>query len=399
MLEFVIKKLLSIFYHGPMSQNKKSFLICCPWHEDKNPSCHIFKDSGVFRCWTCHGDSKGVDPYRGFQALGMPEFEAKQIFIRKQKIEEPLDFKAELPRIQDLRIQDLLVDEFEDPLELDGINEYIKALTWEIECSSERDAQEVWKQRKYLEDARDIIILWQEQNTLVASRREWEKTDGNNGNYRGILYETLKGKEFQDIYRPTVVKLETNEPEERLALRIGNSTYFEVFLRQKPDSVLKIKSINQKGLTFKPGQVESVAFPFGIKSWDFVNDSKGLFITEGPYDCLRTHQHILQNNLKYKALALLGTPNVEEIFDILERNILFKMYKKKIPLLLALDHDEAGMKATALFMKLYEEFFNEVDLKGKKMKDYIKIFPYPLGIGDPGDLEAKVFLNALNACV
>lgn len=394
MLEIIIPKLLSYYYTGPMSQNKKSFTICCPWHEDQNPSCQIYKDTGVFRCWTCHGDSKGVDPYRGFKALGMPEFEAKEIFIKRHEIEEPLDFKSELPRIQDL-----VVNEFEDPLEIEDINEYIKALTWEIECSSERDTQEIWKQREYLETVRDIMIKWEEENTLVASRREWEKTDGNNGNYRGILYETLKGKEFQDIYRPTVVKLQMNEPEERLALRIGNSTYFEVFVRQKQDSVLKVKSINQKGLTFKPGEIESVAMPFGIERWDFVEDCKGLFITEGPYDCLRVHQHILQNSLKFRVLALLGTPNTQDIFEILERNILYKMYNKKIPLILALDHDEAGMKATALFMKLYEEFFNEVDLRAKKMKDYIKIFPYPLGIGDPGDLEAKAFLNALNACV
>ena len=390
LLESVVGKLLSLYYHGPMTSNKKSFLIQCPWHEDQSPSCHIFKDTGVFRCWSCHGDSKGVGPYKGFQALGMPETEARLVFIKKGDFEEPIDFEAELPKFEDLEFE----DEFTQELEIEAINDIIKNTLWLIERDPYADIPQLWKTKVYWESVRDSYIQWQEENTLVASRREWTKQDGDNGNYREILYETLMSKEFQETYQPSVVKLKFKEPEERLALHIGNG-YFEVYLRQKPNSVLKVKSINQKSLTFKPGDLGSVYHPFGLKRWEILDACRGLFVTEGPYDCLRIHQHCFQNNLPFKAIALLGTPNTEEIFKILEKNALYKMFKNKIPLILAFDHDKAGMKATGTFLRLYEEFFNKVNIKGETISDYIKMLSYPLEISDPGDLPLKAFLKAL----
>lgn len=394
-LESIIGKLLSLYYHGPMISSKVSFMIRCPWHEDQNPSCQVYKDTGVFRCWTCHGDSKGIGPYKGFQTLGMPEVEARQIFIKKGDFEEPIDFQTELPRFEDFEFE----DEFEQEMDIEPINEMIKNYLWLIEHDPYANIPKLWKTKLYWESVRDAYIQWQDENTLVASRREWTKQDGDgNGNYRAILYETLMSKEFQETYKPSVVKLKYKEPEERLALQIGKG-YFEVYVRQKKNSVLKVKSINQKSLTFKHGDKGSVYHPFGLKRWELLETCRGLLVTEGPYDCLRIHQHCFQDNLPFKVIALLGTPNAEEIFKLLEKNALYKMFKNKIPLILAFDHDLAGMKATGTFLKLYEEFFNEVNLKGQALSDFIKILPYPLVIGDPGDLPKEAFLKALNACV
>jgi hypothetical protein len=31
----------------------QSVQICCPFHDDKNPSCSLWSDVNVYRCWSC----------------------------------------------------------------------------------------------------------------------------------------------------------------------------------------------------------------------------------------------------------------------------------------------------------------------------------------------------------
>lgn len=30
------------------------YLVCCPFHDDHDPSCGIYKDTGIFKCFGCH---------------------------------------------------------------------------------------------------------------------------------------------------------------------------------------------------------------------------------------------------------------------------------------------------------------------------------------------------------
>lgn len=396
-METRIKEALSIYYSGPITTTKISFLIRCPWHEDQNPSCQIYKNTGVFRCWTCHSDSSGITAYKGFQALGMSEVEAKILFFSKQEDDDYVPITNEdLPDIMPEDEEDDDDGPGNDGYDFPDFQETIDILTWQIENASTLNLSRLWKRREKFIRLKNAHLAWMEQNTLVASRRSWEKTDGENGNYRKILYETLTSKEFIDTYNPSVVRLKFIEPEERLALKIGNSVFYEVYVRQKTNSVLKLKSINQKGLSFKPGEMDLGLTPFGLKRLELPETCKGLLVTEGPYDCMRLHQHCLQQNLPYQVIALLGTPNADYIFRFLKKHLLYQMFKNKIPLILAFDHDSAGMDATSLFLLKYEQFFNEINIKGEILMDYIKILSYPLEVGDPGDLELEAFLKALN---
>ena len=81
-----LQELLLEYYRGPIRNDGSGFRIRCPWHDDHNPSCNVFHGSGKFFCFVCHGDKKkgerGVRPYHAFQALGMPEAKARQLFLQ-----------------------------------------------------------------------------------------------------------------------------------------------------------------------------------------------------------------------------------------------------------------------------------------------------------------------------
>jgi len=34
-------------------QSKDRLLVCCPFHDDSNPSCGLWEDTGYFKCWGC----------------------------------------------------------------------------------------------------------------------------------------------------------------------------------------------------------------------------------------------------------------------------------------------------------------------------------------------------------
>lgn len=64
-------------YAGTVSSSGSGWLICCPFHEDNNPSCTVFFDSGVFSCLGC-GATK--PPAVGFLKLGVPKSEVEDVF-------------------------------------------------------------------------------------------------------------------------------------------------------------------------------------------------------------------------------------------------------------------------------------------------------------------------------
>lgn len=35
-------------------EDNKRFMVCCPFHNDSEPSCGLWKDSGYFECFACH---------------------------------------------------------------------------------------------------------------------------------------------------------------------------------------------------------------------------------------------------------------------------------------------------------------------------------------------------------
>ena len=63
-----IKNRLREYLHGKGIELNQSGLICCPWHDDKNPSCKVNDD--YLYCYSCH---ESGDIYKTAAALiGVP---------------------------------------------------------------------------------------------------------------------------------------------------------------------------------------------------------------------------------------------------------------------------------------------------------------------------------------
>ena len=66
-------------YRGPLKQSSKGFTILCPWHQDHQPSCLVWAETGYFSCWVCGTKT----PQEGFKQLGVPARQIERAFRRQ----------------------------------------------------------------------------------------------------------------------------------------------------------------------------------------------------------------------------------------------------------------------------------------------------------------------------
>ena len=344
-----LKEILLEVYHDVIKEDKNGFKIRCPWHKpDNNPSCLVFF-TGIFYCLVCHGDRqkghRGISPYHGFQALGMPEARAKKLFLAgdaaalsERKLDmTPPPVVEELADVDSLRRKTLLSDE---------------------------------KPTKILEEK-------------VVSRSVWPEYWG----FRGIDYVTMIQPWFQERFEPMKVTLK-KERLPRLALAVGGAHKLkpkklrhEVYLRLS--SAVKPKAANSIGLSLDP-DVGNFATLFGLINNKFCAGCRGIILVEGPYDCIHTLQHLYRQEIggKFEVIALLGTPHWFSVCRQLQKIVL------DLPIILAFDHDPAGLKLTHTAIK---------DLQSLCYipRSKIKVLDYPLAIKDPGDLPFESFLLSM----
>lgn len=346
-----LKELLIEYYRGPIRDDGSGFRIRCPWHDDHNPSCNVFYGSGKFFCFVCHGDKKkgerGVRPYHAFQALGMPEAKARQLFLQGT-----------------------------GTLYSDTI---------------------VFGRAPSLDDPVLPTMKFQPKPRVekVGSRSPWPLYWG----FRGLKYATLTAPWFKKRFDPSKVTL-VNEKIPRIALAIGGSEAYkdtentdylrhEVFLRLS--SSVKVKAINSPGLNFDHNIIcPRSATLFGLVNNKLSKGSRGLFLVEGPYDALHIYQHIYRPEIggKFDVVALLGTPQWHKVFDQLRAFLLLEMRKKGIPLILAFDNDMAGRK-------LIKTAVNDLKCECLIPEERLKILNYPSHFKDPGDLPFQEFYQCL----
>jgi len=76
---------LNLYGKQVRSQNNGNYKLCCPWHEDNDPTCALFVDRGIFYCFSCHADKpkgkRGVSLSKGLAALGIPSTEIRTIIL------------------------------------------------------------------------------------------------------------------------------------------------------------------------------------------------------------------------------------------------------------------------------------------------------------------------------
>lgn len=72
-------------------QGNGHFKLCCPWHEDNDPTCILFVDTGIFYCFSCHADKskgkRGVPLSNGLVKLGVPDKEINAIIRDAAELE------------------------------------------------------------------------------------------------------------------------------------------------------------------------------------------------------------------------------------------------------------------------------------------------------------------------
>jgi hypothetical protein len=342
-----LKELLLEVYHGEFKEDAYGLKIRCPWHSpDNNPSCVVFHGSGIFHCLVCHGDKqkghRGVNAYRGFLALGMPESRARQLFI----LGDP-------NALADTRLKTSRLPSLDEPMS---------------------DTLSLVK-KEVLEDK-------------VVQRASWPKNWG----FRDIDYATMTETWFVDRFEPTKVILK-RERLPRIALSVGGAYRFkatwkprhEVYLRLS--SAVKPKAANSIGLTLDSDLAHHASL-FGLINNKISPNSRGIILVEGPYDAIHTLQHIHSPEVGggFDVIALLGTPQWASVCKQLLDIVLPQA--PNIPIILAFDHDKAGQKLTKSALDVLQSGFIS--------RERLKVLDYPSTIKDPGDLPFAPFLTSFS---
>jgi len=329
-----IQALLDRFYHGPLKRTDQAFVIRCPWHSDSNPTCNIFSKSGVFFCWRCHfGKNKGVSPTEGFLALGVPP--------------------SELERYQ--QEAELLSIEFKpQPLFLE---EHARKLQESENANTPAEPQE-----------------------QVLCVEPWPRFWA----FRDVHSSTMEDLRVERRFSPRLVSLNTRLGPERLprlSLTLANKegSPSEVFLRLSSEQLPK--AINAKGLNLQRPDLLPLGFDPGLldanASWpDY------LMLVEGPYDALRTYEHLISLGLtdKVEVGAILGTGQWGHAWR--EKFLVSYLPRFKGTLVLGFDADEAGFNLTRQVI---------LDLKMFLPKERLKILHWRGRAKDPGDLTLEEF--------
>lgn len=331
-----IEVLLDRFYAGPIKRTDQAFVIRCPWHSDANPSCNIFSKSGVFFCWRCHfGKNKGVSALEGFKALGVPDSELEK--VKQQEELRALEFKP----------QTIFFEESQDQLG---------------ETPNPSTTLEI----------QDQVIL----------REDWPKFWA----FRQINYSTFEDPKFQERFTPSLVTLSTKLGPERLprlSLSLANlrGNPSEVYLRLSSEQ--QPKAVNARGLDLTRSDLLPLGFPPSLLSssaWPSF-----IILVEGPYDALRSYQHLAAMGLstKVEVGAILGTGQWGHAWR--DKFLLDYLQKFKGTLVLAFDADEAGFQLTRQVI---------IDLSMYISKDRLKILNWKTPAKDPGDLSLEGFKEA-----
>lgn len=337
---------------GDVKEEDKAFKIRCPFHEDLNPSCMVFKPAGNFYCFVCHGDSpkgkRGVSAKKGFMALGMSKEKADSYFVSGNRPDTPLRVNRVKDRLPSL-----------DDFETIKVNEEPRV-----------------------------------RYSQVDTREPWPEFWG----FRGIHCSMLTEPWFKDRFSPSLVLLK-KERYQRLALSIGGSEDFkktkakgymrqEVYLRLSTS--IRAKAINTLGLNLDPMKPDPLhATLFGLVDNRIGDGCKGIFLTEGPYDCMNflslTHKDPELSD-RFECIALLGTPQWGNCRKQIELFLLKTILKKQIPIILAFDNDDAGFKLTKTAITELQELIPA---------SLIKVFNYPMKVEDLGELTHPLLLRGL----
>jgi len=281
-------ELLRTYAGGEVISSSKGYSICCPFHNDSDPSCTVFYESGVFSCFSC-GAIKSLR--EGLEKLKVPDSVLSKFETDKDE-KEKLDLKP-------LSIESSL----DAPKEKIPGNLAIDVLT-----------KEPW------------IADW---------------------GYRAIRAENLSSSVsyIGRVLEPSLVRLSLlvrgkthQERFSRLGLKVGEHW---VYLRLSTEQ--KFRVYNSQGLNQKNPKQPI----FGLQDFKLPKKQAGIILVEGPYDLMRTIQNLEDLKLKehFTVMSLLGVSHWSSFLSKLELRFLPQL--GDTPLIFAFDNDKAGKSLTA----------------------------------------------------
>lgn len=325
----------------------------CPFHDDHNPSFHVYPDRQAYRCWVCDEGGDCFSFVMKYDRIGFRE--ALEQLAEKANLEMPKGYGAKRPeeknrleRLREIlawaeqRMHQCLLSE---PVAA-GAREYLKSRG--ISGESAKAFRLGYHPENWtwlLDQGKALRYSPQEmhQANVVLERK-------TGGYYDNILFLGRLVFPIRDLRgRPVAFGGRVLPDSERQDPKYINSSESELFTKSK--------------------------LLYGFEqARDAIKKAETVVVMEGNTDVIVAHQHGLKN-----AVATLGTSLTELHVGVLKR------FARKV--VLVFDGDEAGQKATA---RAIEKFLaQDVDLR---------ILTLPAGL-DPADYLGQYGLEKFEALV
>lgn len=249
---------------------KSRISFCCPFHQDKHPSAHIFLDSGKFRCFAATCDTTILDPFALIQRLSSISYLEAVEFVKKTA--QNLDF------IKDAEVKYLTeayVKEKRMQLISDTLHDYLLS---------------VWEKRDVPEST-NVTLGWLRQvreitdPALINCLGMWPRLSDFKALFKGTSEdlawaEKFLGPYFDNKYTDNVVFTNATTPTHISSFKIRRPVPYvagkheEVFIREQGEAVGFFGLAN-----------------YGYKKLAHNEQYKNVIVVEGEFDQLALYTH------------------------------------------------------------------------------------------------------------
>lgn len=320
----------------------RDYVGLCPFHQDKNPSFHVYPDRQSYRCWSC---DEGGDCFRWVMEIEKVPFpEAIESLALRARLEMPKNSSTSASRDNTNRKTDSLV-----------------VVEWAVNLMNQtlRTSPTADNARQYV-DQRKLSA-----ETVANFKLGYHPEDWN------WFLEKAKGKfTAAQLVSAGLIRERDNGPGYfdnlvgRLVFPIFDERGRPVAFggRVLPGSNIESSAKYWNSLESAIFQKRRMLFAFD-RARDAIRESKTAIIVEGYMDCIACHQTGVKN-----AVATLGTAMTEEHVRFLRR------FAEKV--VLVYDSDAAGQQAAERSISRF--LAQDLDLRvlnvpsGKDPADYLE---------------------------
>jgi len=320
----------------------RDYVGLCPFHDDKNPSFHVYPDRQSYRCWVC---DQGGDCFRWVMEIERVPFpEAIESLARRARLEMPKKSRTNGTQENTSRKTDSLV-----------------VVEWAVNLMNQ-----TLKTGPSAENARQYVLKRQlSAETVSDFKLGYHPEDWN------WFLEKAKGKFTPaQLVSAGLIRERDNGPGYfdnlvgRLVFPIFDERGRPVAFggRVLPGGNIESDAKYWNSLESAIFQKRRMLFAFNMAR-DAIRESKTAIIVEGYMDCIACHQAGVKN-----AVATLGTAMTEEHVRFLRR------FAEKV--VLVYDNDAPGQQAAERSISRF--LAQDLDLRvlnvpsGKDPADYLE---------------------------